>query len=260
MTRFLFERQQQADGSMPRNSLTNGKPAPDSFNTQLDECAYPLGHGARRGPHRQRVLQGPHRAGRELRGQPRPVLRPGALGGAERLLALDDLGGDRRARRRGDHRRPQRRPRLRTRVARRRRRVSAQPQEVDADHQRAAERGSLLHPPLQERRPNAALTYNVGNGGPTLDQRAIIDAGFLEYALLGLLSANDADIIASLPVVDATISARRPAATASCATTATATATARATATRGRPPTWAPAIRGRCSPASAGSTRSTAAR
>ena len=42
MTRFLFERQQQADGSMPRNSLPNGKPAPDSFNTQLDECAYPL--------------------------------------------------------------------------------------------------------------------------------------------------------------------------------------------------------------------------
>ena len=29
MTRFLFERQQLPDGSMPRNSLTNGKPAPD---------------------------------------------------------------------------------------------------------------------------------------------------------------------------------------------------------------------------------------
>ena len=42
MTRFLFERQQLPDGSMPRNSLTNGKLAPDSFNIQLDECAYPL--------------------------------------------------------------------------------------------------------------------------------------------------------------------------------------------------------------------------
>ena len=42
MTRFLFERQQLPDGSMPRNSLPNGKAAPDSFNTQLDECAYPL--------------------------------------------------------------------------------------------------------------------------------------------------------------------------------------------------------------------------
>ena len=41
-TLFLFDRQQQADGSMPRNSLLNGKLAPDSFGTQLDETAYPL--------------------------------------------------------------------------------------------------------------------------------------------------------------------------------------------------------------------------
>jgi GH15 family glucan-1,4-alpha-glucosidase len=40
--RFLFERQQLPDGSMPRNSLTNGLLAPDSFNTQLDECSYPI--------------------------------------------------------------------------------------------------------------------------------------------------------------------------------------------------------------------------
>ncbi len=40
--RFLFERQQQADGSMPRNSLVNGKTAPDSFGVQLDEVAYPI--------------------------------------------------------------------------------------------------------------------------------------------------------------------------------------------------------------------------
>src|SRR5204863_8254233 len=39
---FLFGRQQLADGSMPRNSLVNGKLAPDSFGTQLDEVAYPV--------------------------------------------------------------------------------------------------------------------------------------------------------------------------------------------------------------------------
>ena len=39
---YLFERQQQTDGSFPRNSLLNGKLAPDSFNTQLDECSYPI--------------------------------------------------------------------------------------------------------------------------------------------------------------------------------------------------------------------------
>ena len=36
-TRFLFERQQQPDGSMPRNSLANGKAAPDTGGLQLDE-------------------------------------------------------------------------------------------------------------------------------------------------------------------------------------------------------------------------------
>jgi glucoamylase len=41
-TRFLFDRQQLPDGSMPRNSLLNGKAAPDTGGTQLDEAAYPI--------------------------------------------------------------------------------------------------------------------------------------------------------------------------------------------------------------------------
>ena len=53
--------------------------------------------------------------------------------------------------------------------------------------------------------PNAAISYSLGNGGPTLDQRSVIDAGFLELARLGELPANDPDILASLPIVDATI-------------------------------------------------------
>ena len=53
--------------------------------------------------------------------------------------------------------------------------------------------------------PNAAITYNVGNGGPTLDQRDVIDAGFLELVRLGELPADDPDVLATLPVVDSTI-------------------------------------------------------
>src|SRR5213078_3734264 len=53
--------------------------------------------------------------------------------------------------------------------------------------------------------PNAAISYNVGNGGPTLDQRTVIDAGFLELTRLGELPASDSDVLESLPVVDATI-------------------------------------------------------
>ena len=52
--------------------------------------------------------------------------------------------------------------------------------------------------------------YNVGNGGPTLDQRAVIDAGFLELVRLGELPANDPDVARSLRVVDATIKSTTP--------------------------------------------------
>src|SRR3954453_11681531 len=52
--------------------------------------------------------------------------------------------------------------------------------------------------------PNAAISYNVGNGGPTLDQREVIDAGFLELVRLGLKAATNGNIVQSLPGVDAT--------------------------------------------------------
>jgi hypothetical protein len=53
--------------------------------------------------------------------------------------------------------------------------------------------------------PNAAISYGLGNGGPTLDQRSVIDAGFLELVRLGELSATDADVLRSLPIVDSVI-------------------------------------------------------
>jgi glucan 1,4-alpha-glucosidase len=205
MTRFLFERQQQADGSMPRNSLTNGKLAPDSFNTQLDECAYPLvmalavgltdnayykahiapaanfvaSHGPSSGPERWEEQSG---------------FSPSTISAEIAGLVAAAIIADRN----GDH-------------------ASARVWRGVADEfQRNLKKWTLTtNGPLSPGRyfirlskngdPNEALSYNVGNGGPTLDQRAVIDAGFLEYARLGLLSARDADIIASLPVVDATI-------------------------------------------------------
>ena len=103
-TRFLFLRQQQADGSMPRNSLLNGKTAPDSFNIQLDEVAFPILMAYQSGLVLGREAVAAHQAGRELPDQPRPELRPGALGGTGRLLALDDRRRDRRPGRRRAHR------------------------------------------------------------------------------------------------------------------------------------------------------------
>jgi glucoamylase len=61
--------------------------------------------------------------------------------------------------------------------------------------------------------PNAAITYSLGNGGPTLDQRSVIDAGFLELGRLGELPQNSALMTNSLKVVDATIAASTPSGT-----------------------------------------------
>ncbi len=77
--RFLLLRQQQPDGSIPRNSLVNGKPAPDSFNNQLDEDALPAPHGAAVRPRRRRRRCG--RTRRRRRTTSPPTARPPARSG-----------------------------------------------------------------------------------------------------------------------------------------------------------------------------------
>jgi glucoamylase len=205
MTRFLFERQQLPDGSMPRNSLTNGKVAPDSFNTQLDECAYPLVMALAVG------LTGPGYYADHIKPAADYLIAHGPASGPERweeqdgyspstisaeiagLLAaarIADLNGDADSAAvwRGvadEYQRNLKTWTLTTSGPR-----SAQPYFI-----RLSKTGD----------PNAAISYNVGNGGPTLDQRDVIDAGFLEYSRLGVMAPDDADIVRSLAVVDATI-------------------------------------------------------
>ena len=193
-TLFLFERQQLPDGSMPRNSLVNGKTAPDSFGTQLDEVAYPIlmaqqlgltdaslyadhvkpaanfliAHGPAFGSERWEEQSGfsPSTIAAEIAG----------------LVAAADL-----ARVNGDAA------------------SAALWLGVADDWQRSIKgwtvttNGPLAAHPYFIRLsktgdPNAAITYNVGNGGPTLDQRAVIDAGFLELVRLGELPATDPDV------------------------------------------------------------------
>jgi glucoamylase len=61
--------------------------------------------------------------------------------------------------------------------------------------------------------PNAAISYNLGNGGPTLDQRAVIDGGFQELTRLGELPVSDPDVQASLGILDKQISVSTPSGT-----------------------------------------------
>ncbi len=204
---FLFNNQQLPDGSMPRNSLLNGKAAPDTFNTQLDEVSYPIimayqlgmidadlyqnhikkaanfviSHGPSFGPERWEEQGGysPSTISAEI---------AGLVAAAD--IAMAKVNGDTQ---------------------------SAQVWlGVADDWQRSLEgwtvttNGPLSKTPYFIRLsktgdPNAAISYNVGNGGPTLDQRSVIDAGFLELVRLGLKPFDDTAVTESLPVVDATI-------------------------------------------------------
>ncbi len=203
-TLFLFERQQLPDGSMPRNSLVNGKVAPDSFGTQLDETAYPILMADQLG------LRGGSLYANHIKPAANFIAAHGPAFGVERweeqggfspstiaaeiagLVAAADL-----ARANGD------------------RASAAVWLGVADDWQRSVKGWTVTtNGPLAPRYfirlsktgdPNAAITYNVGNGGPTLDQRAVIDAGFLELVRLGELPADDPDVGRSLDVVDATI-------------------------------------------------------
>src|SRR5262249_52353512 len=58
--------------------------------------------------------------------------------------------------------------------------------------------------------PNAAVSYGLGNGSVTADQRSVVDAGFLELVRLGILPARDADVTATLPIVDQVIGRATP--------------------------------------------------
>jgi glucan 1,4-alpha-glucosidase len=201
--RFLFERQQLADGRFPRNSLVNGKQAPDTGGDQLDETAYPILMAYQAGLKDDGDLWSDHvRKAADFVVAHGPVLRLGAVGGAGRLLAVDHRRRDRGlvaagriADVNGDH--------ARARVYR-----------ATADHFQRSIKGWTVTTtgPYATGRyfirlakngdPNEAVTYNLGNGGPDADQRAVIDAGFLELTRLGILPADDADVQRSLPVVD----------------------------------------------------------
>lgn len=203
--RFLFNRQQQADGSMPRNSLLNGRVAPDSFGSQLDEAAYPLIMADQLGMTDAALYQNHVRPAIDF------VIAHGPAFGVERweeqsgyspsTIAAEVAGliaGASLADANGDSR------------------TASVARGVADDWQRSlpgwavTTNGPLAAHPYYIRLsktgdPNAAISYNVGNGGPTLDQRSVIDQGFLEMVRLGLTPASDPKIVQSLPVVDATI-------------------------------------------------------
>jgi glucoamylase len=203
--RFLFLRQQQADGRFPRNSLLNGQVAPDTGGDQLDESSYPILMAYQAGLAADSQLW-PH-----IRAAANFVVAHGPSFGSERweeqsgyspsTIAAEIAGlvaASAIADRHNDH-------------------AAAQVYRATADQFQRSIRGWTVTTtgPYGSGRyfirlsktgdPNAAITYNLGNGGPDADQRAVIDQGFLELTRLGILPANDPDVLGSLPVVDSVI-------------------------------------------------------
>ena len=57
---------------------------------------------------------------------------------------------------------------------------------------------------------DAGTTYTISDGGPTIDQRRVVDASFLELVRLGVKPADDRDIRSTLPVVDRELGVTTP--------------------------------------------------
>ena len=207
MTRFLFDHVQQPDGSFPRDSELNGAVAPDTFGlSEIDEVAYPLLMAWQAGLAGNAAFYEHH-----IRPAADYIVDHGPITGAERweehpgfspaTIASEIAGlvaAGKLATAAGDTTRAD----LYFATA--------------DDYQRNVKRWTVTTTGpdgpryfIRESRygnPNTGRTYDLGNGSlKHVDQRSIIDAGFLELTRLGELSAHDPDVQASLRVVDSVL-------------------------------------------------------
>ncbi|HXO07420.1 MAG TPA: glucodextranase DOMON-like domain-containing protein [Solirubrobacteraceae bacterium] len=208
-TRFLFDRQQQPDGSMPRNSLTNGKPAPDTGGVQLDETSYPIlmdwqsGLAGDAGLYTQHVIpaadflvaHGPSDGVERWEEQTgySPSTIAAEIAGLTAAARIASVNGDR---------------------------AHARVYQATADDfarnikaWTVTTNGPYISTSVpsyfiriaKAADPNSAEQVGLGNGSITVDQRSLIDAGFLDLVRLGVLPASDPVVRSSLTVVDDTI-------------------------------------------------------
>ena len=212
-TLFLFDKQQLVSGAMPRNSLLNGKAAPDTGGLQLDETAYPILMAQESGLGSNTELWQDH-----IRPAADFLVANGPSDGVERweeqtgyspsTIAAEVAGltaASAIAASHGDTAR------------------ASLYQATADDFQRNIKNWAVTTTgpdgPAYFIRlsktgdPNAAITYSLGNGGPTLDQRGVLDGGFQELVRLGELPATDPDVQASLAIYDKNISVSTPSGT-----------------------------------------------
>jgi glucoamylase len=195
---YLWERQQKSDGCFPQNSNLDG--SPHWPNLQLDEVADPILLSWQLGrfdtatwSHVQRaaeciIREGPASQERwENATGYSPATIAAEIAGLVCAADIAERNGDRDA-------------------ARRFLRVADQRQR-SVDDWTLTTNGPLSSDPYYLRltvdgRPQAGTTYTIGDGGPTIDQRAVVDTSFLELVRLGVKPAGARGVVSSLPVVD----------------------------------------------------------
>jgi glucoamylase len=204
---FLLNKQQQGDGSLPRNSQVNGSPLPGAI--QMDEVSYPLilacqlnrsdsatwlkvkksadyvvSHGPRTDKERWEENDGFS-----------PSTIAAEIAGLVCAGDIADKNNDKASRDRY--------------------------LQTAGDWQRKVEAWTFTSSgPLGDHNyfiriddnqdPNDGHNLSIRNGGGNHDEREIVDAGFLEFVRLGVLCAGDLDVVNSLPEIDATIKVATP--------------------------------------------------
>ena len=212
--KFLLDDQQLPTGEIPRNSLLNGKAAPDTGGDQLDETADPIlmaylsglgGDDALWTEHIKPaadflVAHGPSYGVERWEEQSgySPSTIAAEIAGLTAAAAIADEHHDTAD--------------------------AAVYQATADDFQRNVQSWTVTSTGPDSSSPyfirlsktgdpNAAITYSLSNGGPTLDQRSVIDGGFQELVRLGELSPSDPVVKNSLSVLDSTISVKTPSGT-----------------------------------------------
>lgn len=212
-TRFLLERQQLPTGEIPRNSLLNGEIAPDTGGDQLDQTAYPIlmayqaGLGGDTSLWRDHIIpaadflvaHGPSYGVERWEEQSgySPSTIAAEIAGLTAAAAIANQQGD-----------PDRAQVYLATADDFQRHIKAWTVTTTGPYApryfiRLSKNGN----------PDEAVSYNLGNGGPTLDQRHVLDGGFQELVRLGELPAGDPGVQASLAVWDKMISVSTPSGT-----------------------------------------------
>ncbi len=212
--KFLLDDQQLPTGEIPRNSLLNGQAAPDTGGDQLDETADPIlmaylsglgGDGTLWTEHIKPaadflVAHGPSYGVERWEEQSgySPSTIAAEIAGLTAAAAIADEHGDK-----ADARVYQATADDFQRNVESWAVTSTGPDSTSPYFLRLSKTGD----------PNAAITYSLGNGGPTVAQDTVIDGGFQELVRLGELAPGEPVVKNSLSVLDSTIAVKTPSGT-----------------------------------------------